>query len=173
MPPPRLGIFRLGYLLDSLSVVARFTLTSAPVIVAASAMIVARFTLAASDRGLAAFVIAALAVPTVIVPTFALTAHEGGLAAFVITAFVTSTTTVIAAAVESYVLIAVPANHLAGALSSRDSAARDALMDGPVIHAPAATAHAHAGRSPAARLAVAAGEKSKPGRDDRHSRAHN
>ncbi|MEO7725212.1 MAG: hypothetical protein ABIU29_11105, partial [Chthoniobacterales bacterium] len=136
------------------------------------AVIITWFAFAAGD-GVATLVVAASMTAAVIIPTFALTAHEGGLATFVITPLVTSAAAVIAAAVGSYVLIAVPANHLISALSSRGSAVRDTLVDGPVVHAPAATAHAHAGRTPAVRLAVAAGEKSKPGRDDSHSRSHN
>ena len=127
-----------------------------------------------SGTGLAALVITTLPMPAVVVTwlTFAASDNGAGLAALVITTLVASVAAIIAAAVETHVLVADPASHLIGALSARHGAARDTLMDGPVVHASMATAHAHAGRTPTARLTVAAGEECKPGGDYRHRRAH-
>jgi len=136
------------------------------------AMVITGLTFAAGHRGVAAFVITALAMSAVIVTGLALAASECSHAASIIAPLVVSRPAIVTAAVETYAIVARLASHRFGALSARNSAARDALMDGPVMHASAATAHAHAGRTPAARLTVATGEESKPGCDYRHSRAH-
>ena len=137
-----------------------------------AAMIVAGLTLAASNIGVAALVITAFVMAAMIVTGLTLAASNIGVAALVITALVAPVAAVVTAAVEGRVLAASPASHLFSALSARYGAARDALMDGPVMHAPAATARAHAGRTPAARLTVATGEECKSGCDYRHSRTH-
>lgn len=133
-------------------IIARLTLAMATVIIT-------WFALAPRDAITAALVVTTFAVPAVIVTGFALaTGDEAGSASSIISPLVTSATAVIAAAVES---------HASAAISTH------ALLHGPVIHATADTAHAHAGRSPAARFAVSAREKCEPGRDNGHSRAHN
>jgi hypothetical protein len=63
-----------------------------------------------------------------------------------------------AAAVRSAIFDSVPADRTIGTARARDRAIADALMDGPVMHASAAPAHAHAGRTPTVCLAGAAGE---------------
>jgi hypothetical protein len=135
-------------------------------------MIVAGLTLAASNTGVSTLVITAFAMAAVIVAGLTLAAIQCGHAASIIAPLVVPMAAIITAAVESHVIVARPASHRLGALSARNSAARDALMDGPVMHASAATAHAHAGRTPAARLAVATGEECKSGCDYCHSRTH-
>jgi len=139
---------------------------------AMAAVVITGFALAASNTGVAALVITAFAMAAVIVTGLTLAASECGHAASIIAPLVVPMAAIITAAVESHVIVARPASHRLGALSARNSAARDALMDGPVMHASAATAHAHAGRTPAARLTVATGEECKPGCDYCHSRAH-
>ena len=137
-----------------------------------AAMIVAGFAFATSNTGVAALVITAFAMAAVIVAGLTLAASNTGVAASIIAPLVVPVAAVITTAVKGHVLVAGSANHLIGALSPRYGAARDALMDGPVMHASAATAHAHAGRTPAARLTVATGEECKSGCDYRHSRTH-
>ena len=123
--------------------VAAFVVTA----FAMAAMIVAGFTFAASDLGVSALVVTAFAMAAMIVARFTLTASDAGVSASIIASLVMPVAAVITAAIKTHVLIAGPANHLVGALSARYGAARDALMDGPVMHASAATAHAHAGRT--------------------------
>src|SRR2546423_372175 len=53
----------------------------------------------------------------------------------------------------------VPANRILNAMTARDRAVHDGLMNGPVIDASAATANVHAGASPAMRLTRAAGKQ--------------
>ena len=137
-----------------------------------AAMVITGFAFAASTLGVAALVVTAFAMAAMIVTSFAFASSEVGLAASIIAPLVVPVPAVITAVVETHVLTVRPANHRVGALSARNSAARDALMDGPVMHASAATAHAHAGRTPAARLTVATGEECKSGCDYRHSRTH-
>jgi hypothetical protein len=139
---------------------------------AMAAMIVTGLTLATANTGVAALVITAFAMAAVIVAGLAFAASNTGVAASIIAPLVVSVAAVITTAVKAHIIVAGPANHLIGALSPRYGAARDALMDGPVMHASAATAHAHAGRTPTARLTVATGEECKSGCDYRHSRTH-
>jgi len=136
------------------------------------AMIVTWFAFATSDTGVAAFFVTALAMPAMVIAGLTLAASNTGVAASIIAPLVASVAAVITAAVKTHILVAGPANHLIGALSAHYGAARDALMDGPVMHASAATTHAHAGRTPAARLTVATGQECKSGCDYRHSRTH-
>ena len=138
----------------------------------APAMIITGLTLAAGHRGVAALIITAFAMLAVIVTGLALAASECGLAASIIAPLVVSRPAIVTAAVETHAIVARLASHRFGALSARNSAARDALMDGPVMHASATTADAHAGRTPAARLTVATGEECKSGCDYRHNRTH-
>ena len=139
---------------------------------AMAAVIITGFALATGNIGVAALVITAPVMAAMIVASFAFAAAEVSLAAPIIAPLVVPVAAVITAAVKTHILAAIPANHLISALTACYGAARDALMDGPVMHASAATAHAHAGRTPAARLAVATGEECKSGCDYRHSRTH-
>jgi hypothetical protein len=80
-------------------------------------------------------------------------------------------TAIIAPATQA-LISAVSTHHMVGSSAAAESATGDALMDGPAMHASTATTHAHAGRTPTARLTGTTGEECKSGCDHRHSRTH-
>jgi hypothetical protein len=172
-------------------IVARFALTM-------PAVVITWFAFATSDIGVAALVITALTMAAVVITWFAFAAGDIGVAALVVTALtmaavvitwltfarqgahrpiivamapLTVSTAIIASATQA-LISAVSTNHMIGSTAAAESATGDALMDGPAMHATTATAHAHAGRTPTARLTGSTGEECKSGCDHRHSRTH-
>ncbi|MEO7724462.1 MAG: hypothetical protein ABIU29_07205 [Chthoniobacterales bacterium] len=134
---------------------------------AVAAVVVTRFTLTCGRSAITAPVITRFAMaPAAIVARLPLARH-GAECTIIIAVTTFATTAAIVAAADpgrgliatALVIVLVPATHIPGAACLRHGAAAAILMDGPSIHAAVAPAHAHAGETPVAPFAGAAGEK--------------
>ena len=147
------------------AVVPAFVVTAPAV----AAMIITGLALPRSGGVFSTLVITASVMPAVVVSRLTLTCNCASRPVVASVSLLAVTATIVATidaraglrtvgAVRSTIFDSAPADGTIDTVCARNRAAADALMDGPVMHASAAPAHAYAGRTPTARLAGAVGE---------------